>query len=69
MKLKLAPFHPDPQFSGLVLCKIGPVEDSRGGAENAEEHLLHSSPSAPPAPPRETLFPQSLLHQAFTGEL
>ena len=25
--------------------------------------------SALPAPPRETLFPQSLLHQAFTGEL
>ena len=44
-------------------------KNSRGGAENAEKTLLHSSPSALPAPPRETLFPQSLLHQAFTGEL
>jgi hypothetical protein len=28
--------HDENLVGGFVLCKFGPVEDSRGGAENAE---------------------------------
>ena len=32
--------HDEHLDGGLVLCKIGPVRDSRGGAENAEEYVF-----------------------------
>ena len=44
--------HDENLVGGFVLCKFGPVEDSRGGAENAEEYVFIATPCSFPKPPR-----------------
>ncbi len=50
--------HDEKLVGGLVLCKIGPVEDSRGGAENAEEYVFIVTPCS---------FPKTSRSRGFSG--